>query len=98
MKQKIKNILEKSINELNTMISDNKNEIKSNSQVLIGEKGILDSLGYLNLMVAVENNIKEVFDFEFSFIDFIDGDLKDNPFYTIEALETFLLKHLNDKK
>ena len=49
-------------------------------------------------MVAVENNIKEAFDFEFSFIDFIDGDLKDNPFYTIEALETFLLKHLDDKK
>ena len=98
MEQKIKKILEKSIKELNTMISDNKNEITSYSQVLIGEDGLLDSLGYLNLMVTVENNIKEILDFEFSFIDFIDGDLKDNPFYTINALETFLLKHLNEKK
>ena len=49
------------------------------------------------IMVCVENNIQNFIGVEFSFINYIDSDLKDNPFYSIESLEAFLNKNLNEK-
>ena len=97
MSKKIFKIINESINEANNL---NLSEFKISNKkdvILIGENGHLDSLSYLNFMIAVEQKVNEVFDKNISFIEYEFSYIKDDPFYNLKNLENFLEKIEKEK-
>ena len=97
MSKKIFKIINESINEANNL---NLSEFKISNKkdvILIGENGHLDSLSYLNFMIAVEQKVNEVFGKNISFIEYEFSDIKDDPFYNLKNLENFLEKIEKEK-
>ena len=60
-KEKAAKIVFKALDELNEQLSGKNKIKKSLDTVLFGQKGCLDSLGLVNLIVAVEQEIEEEF-------------------------------------
>ena len=84
----MKQVVAKSIIELNEMLSKEKKlEIKDTTP-LISEESNLESIDLVNLFVSLEKNLKEKGDFSLTFDEIISniGKLK-----TIGSLENFLI-------
>ena len=84
----MKQVVTKSIIELNEMLSDEKKlEIKDTTP-LISEESNLESIDLVNLFVSLEKNLKEKGDFNLTFDEIINNIDK---LKTIGSLETFLI-------
>ena len=83
----MKEIVRKSIEELNSLLpKEKKLEIKD-STPLVGTKSVLESIDIVNLFVNLDKNLKEKKDFTLSFDDILENVDK---LKTIGSLETFL--------
>ncbi len=71
-------------------------DISSNIK-LFGSEASLDSLGLINLIVAVEQNIEDVFETEITLADERAMSQKDSPFKTIESLTDYIEILLEEK-
>ena len=100
MNEKIKQALINSIEEINLQLENEDQLEKSTDTVLFGENGKLDSLGLINLVVAVEQNIEDEFDVSLTLADERAMSHKHSPFRTIGSLtdyiEMLLKEELND--
>ena len=67
---------------------------KTERTVLMGASGGLDSLGLVNLIVAVEQKIEEEFDVTINLADDGAMSLKDNPFATVASLAVYITRLL----
>ena len=90
----------KSIKEINQSL-DKEIVVSNNSDAhLYGGKGQLDSLGLVNLLVAVEQNIEDEFDTSIVLADERAMSQKHSPFKTVGSLadyiEIILKEKLND--
>ena len=84
----MKQVVAKSIIELNEMLSKEKKlEIKDTTP-LISEESNLESIDLVNLFVSLEKNLKEKGDFNLTFDEIINNIDK---LKTIGSLETFLI-------
>ena len=84
----MKQVVAKSIIELNEMLSKEKKlEIKDTTP-LISEESNLESIDLVNLFVSLEKNLKEKGDFSLTFDEIINNIDK---LKTIGSLETFLI-------
>ena len=84
----MKQVVAKSIIELNEMLSKEKKlEIKDTTP-LISEESNLESIDLVNLFVSLEKNLKEKGDFNLTFDEIISNIDK---LKTIGSLETFLI-------
>ncbi len=66
--------------------------------VLFGREGVLDSLGLVNLIVAIEQNIEDEFDESITLASERAMSQKKSPFKTVERLGNYieeLLEELN---
>ena len=92
----IKKIVLTTIDELNqNLIKDDQLE-KSFETRLLGGNSNLDSLGLVNLIVAVEQNIEDEFDISITIADERAMSQKHSPFKTIGTLANYIDMLLNE--
>jgi len=91
----MKDIITKSIIELNKLLPKEKRLIVKNSTPLIDEKSKLESIDLVNLFVNLEKNLKEKGNLALTFDEIVENveHLK-----TIGSLESFLVKKLKNEK
>ena len=92
----MKQVIKKSILELNEILSKEKRlEIKDTTP-LISKQSNLESIDLVNLFVNLEKNLKEIGDYNLTFDEIINDVDK---LKTIGTLETFLInKFKNERK
>ena len=94
------NLVFKAIDEINQQLPKEDHLHKSLDTVFFGTNGNLDSLGLINLIVAVEQNIEDEFDITITLADEKAMSQKHSPFRTVESLVNYigliLKENLND--
>ena len=88
-------IIKKSIEELNELLSKEKKLSVEKTTPLIGEKSSLESIDLVNFFVCLEKNLKEKKKYTLTFDEILQNieDLK-----TIGSLEFFLTKKFKNEK
>lgn len=96
-KAKIIKILFTSIDEINNILPNEQQLEKSNDTVLFGDSGKLDSIGLINLIVAIEERIQDEFDMFITLADERAMSQKSSPFKTIGSLVDYIVILLGEK-
>jgi len=91
----MRDVIIKSIKELNDLLSKEKKLIIKNSTPLVDEKSNLESIDLVNLFVNLEKNLKEKGNFVLTFDEIIQNTDK---LKTIGSLENFLNKKFKNGK
>ena len=91
----MQDVIKKSIEQLNEVLTKDKKLVIKNSTPLIGEKSKLESIDIVNLFVNLEKNLKEKNDLVLTFDEILQNSDK---LKTIGSLETFVNKKKNEKK
>jgi len=91
----MKDIITKSIKELNEVMSKEKRLIIKDSTPLIDEKSKLDSIDLVNLFVNLEKNLKIKNSLALTFDEILENTEK---LKTIGSLESFLVNKLKNEK
>ena len=91
----MKEIIKKSIEELNELLSKEKKISIEKTTPLIGEKSSLESIDLVNFFVCLEKNLKERKNYTLTFDDILQNieHLK-----TIGSLDFFLTKKFENEK
>tara|TARA_B100000315_G_C14272292_1_gene449216 strand:+ start:125 stop:433 length:309 start_codon:yes stop_codon:yes gene_type:complete len=99
--EKVEKAIFSAVKEINTQLPNEQQLEKNTNTVIYGSKGKLDSLGLINLIVAVEQNIEDVFDITITLADERAMSQENSPFRTIKTLtdyiEILLEEKLNDR-
>ena len=93
---KIINLIYKSVNELNEQTDHDLKLKKSTNTVLFGSKGEINSLGLVNLLVIIEQNIEDEFDISITIADERAMSQKHSPFRAVGALVDYINMLLNE--
>jgi len=94
---RIKLVIMNSIEEINRQLENEHQLEKSTNTVLFGEDGKLDSLGLINLVVAVEQNIEDEFDVTITLADERAMSQETSPFRTVGTLTDYIEMLLGEK-
>ena len=94
----IENLIITSIKEINEQLSQQQQLGQSTETVLYGKNGKLDSLGLVNLLVIIEQNIEDEFDVSITIADERAMSQKHSPFRTIGTLTDYINIFLNENK
>ena len=97
MNDRIKLVIMNSIEEINRQLENEHQLEKSTNTVLFGEDGKLDSLGLINLVVAVEQNIEDEFDVTITLADERAMSQETSPFRTVGTLADYIEMLLEEK-
>ena len=89
-KKQIENLIFNSIHELNIQLPNKIKLTESTKTVLYGNNGQLDSLGFVNLIVIIEQNIEDEFDVSITIADEKAMSQKRSPFRTIGTLSDYI--------
>jgi len=92
-KEEIIEIIFKSIDEINEQ--NETHLVKNEATKLFGRDSDLDSLGLVNLIVSVEENINEQLNVSISIVDEKAMSQKNSPFKSVETLTDYLMQLLN---
>jgi D-alanine--poly(phosphoribitol) ligase subunit 2 len=88
--ERIKQVIIKSISEINLGLAKESQLEKSTDTILLGGDGNLDSLGLINLIVTVEQNIQDEFESMITLADERAMSQKESPFKTVGSLEDYI--------
>ena len=80
------------VDELNEILSEEKQIEKSGDSPLFGKGSSLDSLGLVNLIVAIEENVEDEFNITLTLADEKAMSRKRSPFLTIETLVDYIVE------
>ena len=94
----IENLIINAVNEINEQLPQEQQLAKSTKTVLFGKDGRLDSLGLVNLLVIIEQNIDDEFDISITIADERAMSQKHSPFRTIGTLADYIDMLLNEIK
>ena len=97
MKEKILQLIYEAIDALNTQLPKEEYIEKDDGTALFGTGSKLDSLGLINLIVAVEQNIEDEFDITITLADERAMSQKHSPFRTVGSLADYIEILLNDE-
>ena len=104
MRKKILESVFKSIDEINHQITDPINKLeKSEKTILFGDSlsngmSKLDSLGLVNFIIAVEQNIEDEFNISITLADERAMSQKNSPFKDVFSLVRYLENLINECK
>ena len=91
-------IMSKSISDLNEQKSKGPPLLDSSETKLLGDDGMIDSLGFAFLIVTIEQYALDDLDKEITIFDDevmeMDFELADNPFATVGSLSKFVAQKL----
>ena len=90
MKKQLLETIYKSLDEINENLNDAQKLIKDKNTVLFGKDGQLDSLGLVNLLVIIEQNIEDGFDVSITIADERAMSQKHSPFRSVGALVDYI--------
>ena len=79
----IENLIISSVKEINKQFHQEQQLGQSTKTVLFGKDGKLDSLGLVNLLVIIEQNIEDEFDVSITIADEKAMSQKYSPFQTV---------------
>ena len=96
-RKKIENLIISTVKEINTQLPDEIQLTKSTNTVLFGNNGKLDSLGLVNLLVMIEQNIEDEFNISLTIADDRAMSQKHSPFRTVNTLANYINMILNEK-
>lgn len=88
----------KAIDDINETLEEEDKIPKSSDMALFGPSGVLDSLGFVNLIVAVEQKIEEEFGISLTLADERAMSRQNSPFRTIGTLADHVAYLLKEKK
>ena len=86
----IQNLIINAVQEINEQLPQEQQLGQSTKTVLFGKDGKLDSLGLVNLLVIIEQNIEDEFDVSFTIADERAMSQKRSPFRTIGTLADYI--------
>lgn len=93
-KERILTVLAKVVHELNEQLKDKIAAERGQAAPLYGEKGVLDSLGLVTLIVAVEQAIEEELGVTITLTDEKALSQRNSPFRTIGTLVEYIEEQL----
>lgn len=85
----------RAVDEVNEKLPGKERLERSLEAVLFGREGSLDSLGLVNLIVAVEEKIEEEFGTTITIADERAMAQRNNPFRSVETLVSYVRNILN---
>ena len=85
------------IDNVNRLLLPAQRLVKSGETLLTGNDSALDSLGLVNLIVAVERGVEEKFGASITLVSQESMSLKDSPFHSVEALVDYTQSLLEKK-
>ena len=91
-KEKIKSVIIEALTEINHQLPEKINIDKKNDIPLYGSSGQLDSLGLVNILVAIEEKIEDQFDRSIIIADEKAMSQKNSPFRSVDSLVNYLEK------
>jgi len=92
----IENTIINAVKEINDRLPKEQQIFKTSKTVLFGKNGQLDSLGLVNLLIIIEQNIEDEFDVSVTIADEKAMSQKHSPFRTIGTLTDYINMLLND--
>lgn len=87
---KILEIIYTAIDEINLDLPKSHKIEKKPESVLFGRDSFLDSLGLVNLIVAVESGINDEFDLDLTLVNEKAMSLKNSPFKSVQSLADYV--------
>ena len=97
MKEKILQSIYNSVDSLNAQLPTEEHIAKSNDTTLFGSDSKIDSLGLINLIVTVEQNIEDEFDIPITLADERAMSQENSPFMNVGSLVEYIGILLNEK-
>ena len=89
-REQIKKLIKISIEDINNQL-DIEDQIEySDTTILFGRGGKLDSLGLINLIVAIEQNVEDEFDMIVTLANEQAMAQKHSPFETVSSLTNYI--------
>ena len=88
----------RAVDEINRMLPPESRLDKSHAAQILSKDGKLDSLGFVNLIVAVEENIMEDFGAVISLADEKARSQEKDPFETFQTLIDYISLLLDEKR
>ena len=88
--KKIESLIINSLKELNEELPEDKQIELTSDAVLFGVGGQLDSLGLVNLLVIIEQNIEDNYGVSVTIADEKAMSQKHSPFKTVSSLNNFI--------
>tara|TARA_B100001250_G_scaffold395204_1_gene399874 strand:+ start:687 stop:998 length:312 start_codon:yes stop_codon:yes gene_type:complete len=98
---KVLNMIFLAIDEMNEVLTPKEQLTKSEETVLYGSEGKIDSLGLINLIIMVEQNIEDEFNHTITLANEKAMSQKHSPFRTIGTLADYidmLLKEIQNSE
>ncbi|MBN8634940.1 MAG: acyl carrier protein [Anaerolineae bacterium] len=87
---RILNAIYAAIDELNQQLPADKRLSKTPDTVLYAKSGVLDSLGFVNLILAVEESIEDEFGLAVNIAEKVATTSEANPFRTVATLTEYI--------
>jgi len=97
MKEKIVKLIYNSVDLLNAELPTEEHIVKSANTTLFGSDSQIDSLGLVNLIVSVEQNIEDEFDIPITLADERAMSQEKSPFRTVVSLANYIEILLDEK-
>lgn len=95
-KTRMRAVVYAAIDALNEQLSKEQRLEKSLGTVLLGKNGQLDSVGFINLIVLIEEKCHDKCGVSISLTDGLDSTGA-NPFQTIDSLTDYLCRLVEEK-
>lgn len=92
MEEKIKNIIEEAIEELNEQLDDDKKLAYSEEVRLIGKKANVDSMDFVTLITIIEELISDKLDKDIHIVSDKAFSRERSPFYSVGTLTEFIVE------
>ncbi|MDP8208362.1 MAG: hypothetical protein P9L92_16975 [Candidatus Electryonea clarkiae] len=95
-RNRAKEVIDAAIDEVNQLRPVKQRISKSPETILIGKSGALDSLGLINLLVAIEEKAEDLFDVELSLGLEASMEEQQSTFSNINNLTDYIAKVLEE--
>ena len=89
-------IIFNAIDELNNQLSSEEQVAKSEDTVLFGKSATIDSLGFINLIVEVEDELEEECETRIVIANENAMSLESSPFRTVASLADYIIELLEE--
>ncbi len=89
-REKIEAAVLAAVDEVNEQLPENGQIERSSEALLFGQDGVLDSLGLVNLIVAVEQEVEDAFDETVTLADEKAVSQKNSPFKSVQSLVDYI--------
>jgi acyl carrier protein len=93
----IKEIVFKALDEINEQMEKENQIEKSEPTGLFGKSAKLDSLGFINLVTAIEENIDDELELIITIVDEKAMNKEESPFQTVGTLIDHLVELVNEE-